>query len=79
MKISKTKRVIQLGRADTKRWEDRGPDGVDFRRSTRETAHALADVTGNAVEIYASASAGRWMADQIEPAPQPSQSLGANG
>jgi len=68
MKLNKSKRVITLGRADTKTWQDSGPDGDKFRRRVREMAHHLADASGKAVEIYASASAGGWMCDQIEAA-----------
>jgi len=66
MKLNKSKRVITLSRADTKTWQDSGSDGDKFRRLVREIAHHLADANGKSVEIYASASAGGWMCDQIE-------------
>lgn len=57
--------VVRLGRADTRRWEDAGRDGHDFRPLVREKARAFAarhDLRGS-IEIYA---AGGWTADVIE-------------
>ena len=70
VKWSRSKRVITLGKKDTKRWEDNGPEGHEFRAMVREMAHEQADRSRSSVEIYASASAGGWMADQIEPEPE---------
>jgi hypothetical protein len=67
MKIIHSRNVIRLGRTDTKSWENSGPEGYRFRRSVREMAQEMADTSGRNVEIYASASAGGWMADQIQP------------
>jgi len=65
MRLSRSRGVIRLGRVDTKRWEDGGPEGDAFRRLVRDVAHEMADMAGRSVEIYASESAGGWMADQI--------------
>jgi hypothetical protein len=67
MKIDKKKCVIRLGRDDTKRWQNSGPDGDKFRRSVRTKAETLANQRHDKVEIYASESAGGWMADQVIP------------
>jgi hypothetical protein len=66
-KVNRARGVIRLGRADTKLWEYGGPSGFEFRRKIRGVAQKLAQSTGKAVEIYASESAGGWMADQIMP------------
>jgi len=67
MKIDRKKNVITLGAADTKRWEDSSDKGYAFRANVRDIACSMARATGRAVEIYASAVKGGWMADQIEP------------
>jgi hypothetical protein len=59
--------VLRLGRADTKKWEDDGPTGHAFRTKMRNLAKDIVKSTGKSVEIYASESAGGWMADQITP------------
>lgn len=69
MKINKTNGTIRLSHDETAKWEDGGPDGYDFRRATKETAHEIADSTRRSVEIYASARDGGWTAEQIEPEP----------
>lgn len=63
MRISKTKRTVVLGHAETKRWEDNGEVGVAFRAEVRKLARALA--AGGQVEVYASARDGGWMADVV--------------
>lgn len=67
MRISKNKRIITLGRDNTRTWENGGERGDRFRREVREAARELANQTGKRVEIYASASAGGWMADEVYP------------
>lgn len=68
MKVDRKKNVITLGVADTRKWEDAGPRGYDFRRNVRDIAAGMLR-SGNSerssVEIYAAASAGGWMADQL--------------
>jgi hypothetical protein len=73
MKITRGKArgvVVKLGRADTKLWEDAGPDGVEFRAKVRKDAQDFAsgksDLQGQTIEIYASESEGGWLADAIE-------------
>jgi len=65
MKVNRARGVIVLGRVDTRRWEDNGPDGYEFRRMVRDVATAMASARRAPVEIYAAASAGGWMADRI--------------
>jgi hypothetical protein len=67
MKIDRKKRVIRLGAADTKKWEHSGSAGYDFRRNVRDIACGMVRASGKSVEIYASETAGGWMADQITP------------
>lgn len=67
MKINRKARVIQLGAAETKQWEDGGPAGHAFRALVREIAESMIRTSGKVVEIYASQSAGGWMADQLVP------------
>ena len=65
MKVDRKKNVIQLGTGDTRKWENSGPVGDEFRRQVRDLAESMSRASGRAVEIYASQSAGGWMADQI--------------
>ena len=66
MRIKEHGRVIVMGRRDTKAWEDAGPDGYCFRKNLTEIALGLSEKHGKSVEIYASAEAGGWMAEQIK-------------
>ena len=66
MKTNRKNNTITLSAAETKKWEDGGPDGYDFRRNVRDLANSILRTSHKGVEIYASASAGGWMADRIE-------------
>lgn len=66
MKVNRKNNTIVLGAADTKKWEDGGPQGYAFRQSVRDLANSVVRTSGKSVEIYASASAGGWMADVID-------------
>jgi hypothetical protein len=61
MKTDRKKNTITLSGTETKKWEDGGPHGYEFRKSVRDLANSM-----KGVEIYASKSAGGWMADRIE-------------
>ena len=63
MRISKAKRTVVLGHAETKKWEDAGEVGATFRAEVRKLAAALA--TRGPVEVYASARDGGWKADVL--------------
>jgi len=67
MKTNRKNNTITLSPAETKKWEDGGPAGYDFRRSVRDLARSMIRTSKKNVEIYASASAGGWMADCLEP------------
>ena len=67
MRIINTRNVIQLSAAETKVWEDGGPDGYDFRRRVNSQAADMANKARMPVEIYASKSEGGWCANQVLP------------
>jgi hypothetical protein len=67
MRIIKSRNVIVLGRTETKIACGGGPDGYEMRRHILDVAKRLADRSERSVEIYAAASAGGWMYDQIQP------------
>ena len=75
MKLDKTRRVIRLGRADTRKWEDSGPDGHAFRSKIRKIAEDAATAANKSVEIYASESKGGYIADQVGPREDYSRTL----
>jgi hypothetical protein len=67
MKKLTSANTIQLSAAETKMWEDGGPDGHTFRSEVRAVARKMASKSGKSVEIYASKSSGGWTADVIAP------------
>jgi hypothetical protein len=67
MKMDAKHGTIVLSRTDTRRWADTGPDGYALRRDVRDMAKRLANRRNAAVQVYASASAGGWTADLIQP------------
>jgi len=66
MKTNRKNNTITLSAAETKKWEDGGPDGYQFRKSVRDLVQSILRTSRKGVEIYASQSAGGWMADRIE-------------
>lgn len=67
MKTDRKNNTIRLSPAETKKWEDGGPSGYEFRKSVRDLAGSMMRTSRKGVEIYASASVGGWMADRLEP------------
>lgn len=66
MKTDRKNNTIKLSAAETKKWEDGGPEGYAFRKSVRDLARSIIRTSREGVEIYASQSAGGWMADKLE-------------
>ena len=63
--------TIILGRAEKALWQTGtadGPDIADAAERVKNAAQDFANRIGHTVYVYAPASAGGWMWDQIEPA-----------
>lgn len=50
----RSRRSLRLTREQTRRYEDAGPVGNEFRREAKEIARKRANETGKSVEIYSS-------------------------
>lgn len=67
MRICKSKRVITLGRTETRIWQSSAPEAYELRDKVRRRAREMVTVNGgHSVEVYACKRADGWMADQIE-------------
>ena len=67
MRILVKRRVVVLSAAETKLWENGGPEGYEFRSATRRAVRSRAVLAGKPYEIYVSKSAGHRLAAQIAP------------
>jgi len=65
--MRKNGKVFVMGKEETRVYSSMGEKGATLRREIRSRLQALADRSGRAVELYASASAGGWMAEQFYP------------
>jgi hypothetical protein len=66
MKTNRKNNTITLSAAETKKWENATETGYAFRKSVRDLANSMIRTSRKGVEIYASKSAGGWMADRLE-------------
>jgi hypothetical protein len=67
MRVYRKKRLIILGREDTRAWESGSPDGARLREQVRQAAQKMADEDGRYAQVNACQRAGGWTADIIYP------------